>query len=555
MMYFEFELNNIDKRIKKIERKQNGFLIIPICSLILLIYILYAYFNNLNLNYTFYMLITVLGFIISSLIQDYYNKKKHEYYVRKQIVETYIKKQNHEFSNDHYYKDDCSKYFEELNVVGKYSLFEYINFAYSKTGKKRLMERFKNTNNDLENIQQEVRYLADRKEFIIDLLCVLSHLKDFDLEEIVSLKKRNEFLKYNYYIDLFITILTITSFFIFDSSICMLICFIKISLSYFYSSIYNKRIHNNLIDLINILEDVDGVLENSLYVNVGDEIHECLHELKGLKLFKLLDSLDRNLISHMIFNVLFNITIFKYYFIDKMLEGKDEYLKKICDNLAHLEVIISLSTIQILNDDYCYPVVSDHYSFENLKNPLIHNCVANSFDGKYFAHVITGSNMAGKTSFLRTIALNAILMNAGSAVIGKAYQSPVYHVYSSLSINDDLENGISTFYEELSRIKEMLDGKNRDEKLLIVIDEIFKGTNYHDRMIGAHSVLDKLNDKNVQMFVSTHDYELCNHSNIDYYYFNEYYDDTNIHFDYILKEGKYDSGNALYLMKKLEIID
>ena len=243
------------------------------------------------------------------------------------------------------------------------------------------------------------------------------------------------------------------------------------------------------------------------------------------------------------------------------LYSKFHYLniKKGLDSIYELEAMISLSNIAIVRDDVCLPEYNDdiELKFSNIKHPLIDKkkCIGNDFDDGYGVNIITGSNMGGKTSFLRTIGINIILMNAGTYVCADSFISSYFKIFTSISVNDNIDKGISTFYAELLRISKAL--KYNSGNRMILVDEIFKGTNYNDRIYGAKEVIKKLNDKRTITFITTHDFELCdfNVKNINNYYVKEYYEGDNIKFDYKLRKGKCNSTNAKYLMKKLDIID
>ena len=123
-----------------------------------------------------------------------------------------------------------------------------------------------------------------------------------------------------------------------------------------------------------------------------------------------------------------------------------------------------------------------------------------------------------------------------------------------MRVVDDVDRGISTFYGELLRVKDMVD-YNGKGNMIVLIDEIFKGTNYNDRMYGAREVVKKLNNKSTIAFITTHDFELCDEENICNYYVKESYEGQKILFDFRLRKGKCISTNAKYLMKMLDIVN
>ena len=169
-------------------------------------------------------------------------------------------------------------------------------------------------------------------------------------------------------------------------------------------------------------------------------------------------------------------------------------------------------------------------------------------------NIITGSNMGGKTTFLRTIGINLILMQAGTYVCGNIFSSSYFKIFTSMRVMDNIDEGISTFYGELLRIKDMVE-YNGKGNMLVLVDEIFKGTNYNDRMYGAREVVNRLNNKNTLAFITTHDFELCDSEGVSNYHVKEDYEGEKIIFDYKIRKGKCNSTNALYLMEKLGIVN
>jgi DNA mismatch repair ATPase MutS len=173
--------------------------------------------------------------------------------------------------------------------------------------------------------------------------------------------------------------------------------------------------------------------------------------------------------------------------------------------------------------------------------------------------IITGSNMSGKTTYMRTIAINMVLAYVGAGVCAKSFSVPKMKLFTSMRIRDDVSGGISTFYAEILRIKEMseyiLSAKSDEEAVpaLCLIDEIFKGTNSADRIVGASEALKKLSGGDSLVIVTTHDFELCDLTTQDgtpasNYHFEEYYLNGELKFDYKLKNGKCTTRNAMALL-------
>ncbi|MGL4383649.1 MAG: MutS-related protein, partial [Bacilli bacterium] len=172
--------------------------------------------------------------------------------------------------------------------------------------------------------------------------------------------------------------------------------------------------------------------------------------------------------------------------------------------------------------------------------------------------IITGSNMAGKTTFIRGVGINILLAYAGARVCASSFEVSSLKIFTSIRVADDLSQGISTFYAEIYRIKQMVQYASLNKAMLCLIDEIFKGTNTNDRIYGAHQALEKLSKPWSSIILTTHDNELCHKKltsrTIDNKHFSEYYLDDELLFDYQIKEGPCTTSNAIHILKMAQII-
>lgn len=168
--------------------------------------------------------------------------------------------------------------------------------------------------------------------------------------------------------------------------------------------------------------------------------------------------------------------------------------------------------------------------------------------------IITGSNMSGKTTFLRTLAVNLALAYMGAPICGKELAASYMKIFTSMRVTDDVAHGISTFYAEILRIKSMAEYRKKNKPMLCLIDEIFKGTNSADRIVGAREAITRLSGKNSMTIVSTHDFELCSIEDKSgngavNYHFEEYYEDNELKFDYKIKNGRCTTTNARAILR------
>ena len=232
---------------------------------------------------------------------------------------------------------------------------------------------------------------------------------------------------------------------------------------------------------------------------------------------------------------------------------------------AETEVLLSLSTVGLVREMYAFPELledaSPRLEAKNLTHLLIpeEKAVPNDIDATAGTRIITGSNMSGKTTYLRTVASACVLAYAGAPVPGERLCLSPLHIFTSIRVTDDAAHGLSTFYAEILRIKSMMAFKEKSLPMLIVIDEIFKGTNSADRLIGAREAISRLTGADFITLVSTHDFELCEIESdaapVTNWHFEESYEDDKLLFDYKIKEGRCTTRNAQYLLKMAGIME
>lgn len=233
--------------------------------------------------------------------------------------------------------------------------------------------------------------------------------------------------------------------------------------------------------------------------------------------------------------------------------------------LSNIEVLNTLATLTFNHPGWVFPVIHDSYFTmhgEQIGHPLIdaHKRVNNSFatNGTGKVSIITGSNMAGKSTFLRSIAVNLVLAQMGASVCAKAFTFSPVHLHTSMRISDNLAENTSTFYAELKKLKTIINQVKQHEKVFILLDEILRGTNSLDRHTGSEALIRQLIREQAVAVIATHDVELAALENeykesISNYYFDVQVEGEELYFDYKLKTGICKSMNASILMKKIGI--
>ncbi|WP_223269259.1 MULTISPECIES: MutS-related protein [unclassified Polaribacter] len=242
-----------------------------------------------------------------------------------------------------------------------------------------------------------------------------------------------------------------------------------------------------------------------------------------------------------------------YSFLDAITKEKKS-IEDLFIFIGNIDVAISTASLKFGNLKICTPTFNDHHEInaQNIHHPLIENCISNTIQLLDKSMLLTGSNMSGKSTFIRTIAVNSILAQAFNFCFASAYNAPFYKVYSSIRITDDLLDHTSYYLQEVLNIKELIDASNDDNPCLFILDELFKGTNTIERISGGKAILSYLNKTQHTVLVSTHDIELTELLRQDHYelfHFSEQIEDHELFFDHKLKKGSLKTRNALKILE------
>lgn len=524
-------------------------------------------------------IISLVAFIILVIIHDKYFQKYHYYEAYLSILEDYIQRENGTWKDfqetGEEFEEGCEDYLKDLDIIGKNSLFQYLSVCKTIGGKRTLFQKLSNKNQEEKKLYEEQQAIAELEKnlnFIMDYQVQMLKYKDkkIDLKNTFLKLKEDTVSHSNDYIialicgTLSLTLLVLSLFKVIDIKYFYGLFLFNYLISFMYSFIYQQDFNKitNLITTYNKLPSIISVVlkpkfHSQKLKQIQKEMNLTQNITKKINTLDALNSIKDNLLFSLIMNGLFCVNLFSRTFLIKFLKQDFPKLQNTITDIEELEALISLTGIGILKEEKCFPIKSNQVEiqFTKIKHPLLKEevCIANDFETLAQVNIITGSNMGGKTSFLRTIGINLVLMNAGTYVCASEFKASFFKIFTSMRVGDDIEKGISTFYGELLRIKKAMDYLNQGN-MLVLIDEIFKGTNYQDRIYGAKKVIKRLQNKNTVVLLTTHDFELCDEKNIINYHVKEYYEGNQIKFDYKIRKGKCTSTNAKYLMEKLEII-
>lgn len=303
-------------------------------------------------------------------------------------------------------------------------------------------------------------------------------------------------------------------------------------------------------------------LQQKLYTK-DKPFSRILRELGGL-----INNLDarNNMLMGPILNIIF---LWDFKYVTKIADWKKVYGDDILlafDVIAELEVLNSLAILKRNHPDWVTPQIlanplSDKIEAKALSHPLIRSAsaVANDYSNdQHLIALITGSNMAGKSTFLRTVGVNAALAYAGAVVCAAVYKLPIYNLISYMRIRDSLNESTSTFKAELDRMKFILETVAKDPHSFFLIDEMLRGTNSVDKYLGSRAIIRKLIAQSGKGMVATHDLQLAtleeeNRGKIQNYHFDIQVREGEMLFDYKLKDGQCTVFNASMLLKGIGV--
>ncbi|HOQ01526.1 MAG TPA: DNA mismatch repair protein MutS [Acetivibrio clariflavus] len=481
--------------------------------------------------------------------------------------------------------DENHKYAYDLDIFGDRSLFQWINVANTYLGRKALSKLLLGYSKEPELIkkrQEAVKELAAelgwRQKFLAESLVVSEKIGD--PQNLINWAKEKHELYEKPWLVIVVKLLpviTIPSLILaFNTDVVPYYIPGFLVLIQYLMLKYKSRERNEIFKISDRFSKDIGVYRNMIKVFENKNFHsDLLKEIQSRMagktgkpayeqindLAKIIDSISsRHVPLYLIFNIL---TLWDYrnmIVLEKWKAASGKYLEAWLEGLGEVEALSSLAIIRHDNPDWAMPEINEDEisKFEalNIGHPLItSNRVCNdlNFNSPVKVLLITGSNMSGKSTLLRTAGINLVLAYAGAPVCARDFRASVMDIHSCMRVSDNLGKSISSFYAELLRIKEILKEAKEGKRVFFLLDEIFKGTNSRDRHTGARVLIEELcKTKSIGM-VSTHDFELCDleqkNPKIKNYHFEEYYKDNKIYFDYKLRKGVSTTRNAIYLMR------
>ncbi|WKK66146.1 MutS-related protein [Lutimonas zeaxanthinifaciens] len=489
----------------------------------------------------------------------------------------------HQFPSGLEFSDSYHYYSNDIDLFGQGSFFQFLNRTATLSGKSKLASLLlENSIDQIELKQSVVRELSQkvcwRQNFLAQARMVRNETKP---ELIISWIKNHKAFLPGYmrmvaliFSSLSLIFLILAAFSVMSFYLLVIWFFggLMITLPYFkrINTLYltSGKIKNTFKQYESLLSQIESLEINAILAREQqNKIHS--DDKKASKIFKefsnILDAFDQR--NNMLFGILGNgfllWDIKNTNRIDTWISQYRHQVEHWFEVIAYFDAQISLSNYVFNHPDHNFStIVKTNQIMEarELGHPLIHKDqrVSNDYNitEKEF-HIITGANMAGKSTFLRTVSLALVMTNVGLPVCAKSMTYSPMKLITSMRTSDSLKDDSSYFYAEIKRLRFIVESM-KNESYFIILDEILKGTNSRDKALGSIKFVEKLINSGSSGIIATHDLSLCEiqkkFGQVQNKYFDASIQNEELFFDYKLKEGVCKNMNASFLLKKMEII-
>lgn len=328
--------------------------------------------------------------------------------------------------------------------------------------------------------------------------------------------------------------------------------------------------YNCLVCILRLMASADefNKYENPVISSYLERIRSASSGLQGFRRGSFLvttsnamqDGLDAMILSYL--KICFHVDLIKFYSMIKHVSGHEKDINELYETIGELDALIAMASFREWLPYYAKPEfremaerkADEHVSMEvhDLYHPMIENPVANSITIKKGV-LVTGSNASGKSTFLKTLAINAILAQTALISTSTGYRADYMKVMTSMALRDSLESGESYYIVEIKSLQRILEECKKKEPILCIVDEVLRGTNTIERIAASSQILRSLTAEHVLPMAATHDIELSYilQDDFDNYHFEEEIKDHDVIFNYILQKGRATTRNAIRLLEMI----
>ncbi|HEX7366987.1 MAG TPA: DNA mismatch repair protein MutS [Pelobium sp.] len=581
---------NLQSEISTLQRRINIYSYLRLLLFFFAVLLGYVFFNDGLVALACIVFFMLVGFLFLIKKQVTYQnvlefKKTKLSLVKNEIV--VAGGGNNVYPNGDEFKDGNHPYTDDLDVFGESSLFAYFNRSVSKKGKELLAARLNKAlpKTTIKQTQQAVKELEEHYPETLDFR---AKLFDNDIAQTLRieyffkdiLRQKIGFIRSGF-ISVSVIFFALANPLLLLSSVIfggvfwnlLLLGLLLSGAFYFLYKAKIDHIHENIgasvavlqryVPNIKWIEETNWqsalLIEKVLSIKSTVALHQQIADLTAI-----LGSLNSRLnpIVGVFLNLFFQWDLRCLQRLAKWEAINQNNPTKGIDVIGEFEALISLATLNINHPNWATPVIKEHYYFNatDLGHPLISSVdrISNDFSlaENVTIDIITGSNMAGKSTFLRTVGINMVLAFAGANVCAKIFESSIFNLITYMRIKDSLASQTSTFKAEIDRLKMILDKTTVDTHSFILVDEMLRGTNSRDKYLGSKVFIKALMKQQTPGFIATHDLQIAELKNsypkeLRNYHFDIQIRDEEMFFDYKIKIGECKTFNAAILLKAI----
>jgi len=481
--------------------------------------------------------------------------------------------------------DATHEFSYDIDLFGNASFFQYLNRSTTLEGKQALADLLaSNKTDDISTRQEAIQELTQKADWrqhfsaIALLIKVETRSKNITdwLDEYKSfVPKAIRYLPMIFSL-LSLTIITLSYFGIVPFLYVILWIILGLGITGKFLKNINQLSNNTnkakdtfqqYAQLLNQIETT--TFTSTLLQEKQQNIHSDEQKASTLvrEFSKRIDALDNrnNILVGIFLNGLLLWDISKSYHIETWISKHSAKVAQWFEVVTFFDTYNSLGNFAFNHPQFTYPTIVENgnkvLEAKQLGHPLLRtkNRIDNDFNiGNSEFFIVTGANMAGKSTFLRTVSLSIVMSNTGLPICAETANYSPIKLITSMRTTDSLAEGASYFFSELQRLKMIVD-KIKDDTYFIILDEILKGTNSHDKAMGSKKIVQKLASQNAAGIIATHDLSLCElEKDIDQvknYFFDAEIINDELFFGYLLKKGICSNMNASFLLKKMKIVE
>jgi len=590
MEIYQKKVTQFNEAFQKINKRYNSISILRLLSIFISLFSLFYYIKTNEILYVVFAFLSFVGFILLMRIHSKLSFKKQLTAALLKINQNeilFLKREKFPFENGIEFNDFHHPYAYDLDIFGDYSLFQNLNRTATFIGKKTLANQLLtlNSNEEIIENQEAVNELKSkidwRQEFLA--LAIVSHDNKEAYESLIhwNSNQNNSLPKVINVLSIVLPVLFfgfLGAYFITSKTILLnYLTYVFIAnlivlgraLKRIQSEIAKSDNIDKIIKQYSLLvqkietENFQSKKLIHLQQQLSSKETKASNHIRQLsELFSRMDTIS-NLVTAFLFNgaFLFNIHVLK-----ALLKWKEDYsseLEKWVEIIGEFESLNSLANLACNNPDFVFPEINTDFKigFKDLSHPLLNPVTRIGNDTHFYPEsfmILTGSNMSGKSTFLRSLGINMVLGGTGSVVCASEATMHPLPVLVSMRLSDSLSDSESYFFAEIKRLKQIMDALE-EKPAFVLLDEILRGTNSDDKRNGTIEVVKKMIAKNAIGAIATHDIEVCLTTNehpetLTNQCFEVEIKNNDLYFDYKLRNGICKNKSATFLMQKMGVI-